>query len=249
MAQTEDLTHDDRLLPSDCRPTMALLQRVFDNELSASVLVADRHASSCSVCRERIATAKLVVASLALVDGAATPNRELTEKIVQVLLAETTTTKDRFRKRVFALSGGLAIAASLFVAIWLAWPKSSQKTESADAGSTQPMQVDAPEKQPKQTARPVRLGDEFYKAEQALLGSSKPITEPAAVAPQVLGKLTDVLTRPAEPAQQFELIAISLGELPEAARSGLQPIAATTQKAFARLFRDVGAVQITAKPN
>src|ERR1700722_10072907 len=174
MAQIEDTTYEDRSLPPDCRPTVALLQGVFNNELSVSVLAADRHATSCSLCRERIATAKLVLTSLAVQGDASIPNPKLTEKIVAaVFLAETITTWDRFRKRILALSGSLAIAASLFVAIWLTWPKSSQKTESADAGSTLPVQNDVPEKQPNQTARPVRLGDEFYKAEQALLGSSK----------------------------------------------------------------------------
>jgi hypothetical protein len=93
------------------------------------------------------------------------------------------------------------------------------------------------------------LGDEFYKAEQALLGSSKPITEPAAVAPQVLVKLTDVLTRPNEPATEVESVGFSLLELPDAARTGLQPVTSTTQKAFARLLHDVGAVQVSARPN
>ena len=95
----------------------------------------------------------------------------------------------------------------------------------------------------------MRLGDEINKAEKALLGSSKPITEPAAIAPQVLAKLTDVLTRPSAPAVELNPARVVLIELPEAARSGLQPVTATTQKAFARLLRDVALVQIASKPN
>ena len=46
----------------------------------------------------------------------------------------------------------------------------------------------------------------------------------------------------------FEPTRDALAELPDAARSGLEPVTSTTQKAFARLLRDVGGVQVSTRP-
>jgi hypothetical protein len=90
----------------------------------------------------------------------------------------------------------------------------------------------------------VRIGDELTRASLALRDSSRPLTEPAAVAPQLVVRLTDTLTRPllADP----DFAPARLGDLSQAARTGLEPITGTAQKAFARLLRDVNAV--TTKP-
>jgi hypothetical protein len=56
------------------------------------------------------------------------------------------------------------------------------------------------------------------------------------------------LTRPIGPVAQFEPATSALADLPDAARAGLEPVASTTQKAFARLLRDMGGVQMNPKP-
>ena len=64
----------------------------------------------------------------------------------------------------------------------------------------------------------------------------------------MLSKLTDALTRP-PPAGRLEPARKSLADLPDAARAGLEPVTGTAQKAFARLLRDVGAVQVSTDRN
>src|SRR5579872_5074677 len=247
MKQTADFNSEDRSPPPACRETIAQLQRVFDNELPGSVLDGDTHQISCSDCRQRIAAAKLLLMALSRLGSVPNANPQLTDKIVSAVLMDNATLRSvRFQRRVFALTAGLAIAAGVLLAIWQPWVNNSNSDQDAnnvvkvEPGNQEPSA--SSKTQMAATASPVRLGDEFSKAEQALLGSSKPITEPVAAAPEVLAKLTDVLTRPSEPAPEFEPARMSLIDIPEAARSGLQPVTSTTQKAFARLLHDMGAV-------
>jgi hypothetical protein len=256
MIRTPDFDADDRSLPPDCRQTVDRLQGVLDGEHPRTDLDTDSHPSSCPACRERIASAKLLLSVLSIPVEAPPLPCGLTDKIVAAILADRgAERRTHLSRRVFALAGGLAIAAGVFLVVWLRWFGSnhqnhwSQNPEVANTKPTNPATNSAPEPHTAPTPRPVRLGDEFSKAEHALLGSSKPITEPATVAPQVLVKLTDVLTSPGGPAPEFEPARMSLIELPEAARTGLQPVTATAQKAFARLMRDMGAVQASSKPN
>jgi hypothetical protein len=56
---------------------------------------------------------------------------------------------------------------------------------------------------------------------------------------------------PPVPTPMAEVVApaaVSIAELPAAARTGLEPVTGTTQKAFTRLLRDVGVFQTTARP-
>ncbi|HEV3386402.1 MAG TPA: hypothetical protein VG097_16385 [Gemmata sp.] len=254
MTQRADFNSDEWVISLACAQTVALLQRVCDNELPSTVLDADPHLSMCSDCRGRMAVAKQVLAALSPSNGALAPRPNLTDKIVEAILADKETrSRTRYRRRVFAFSGGLAVAATVLLAAWYLWPSDADRGDRKADIVRVPLTNSAPMVGSAQTTSPtqptVRLGDEFYKAEQALLGSSKPITEPASVAPQVFAKLTDVLTRPSEPGPEVEPAGISLLEIPDAARSGLQPVTSTTQKAFARLLHDMGAVQLSAKPN
>src|SRR5207253_11156021 len=95
--------------------------------------------------------------------------------------------------------------------------------------------------------RPIRIGDEFSKAGLALLDAPRSITESAAPAPQVIAKMTDVLTRPTT-VPDVESPRAALAEIPDMARAGLEPVTHTAQRAFTRLMHDVGTVQVGAKP-
>jgi hypothetical protein len=254
MTQIADFNSDGPVISPACAQTVALLQRVCDNELPSTALDSDTHFSICSDCRGRLAAARQVLAVLSSSSGALAPRPNLTDKIVEAILADReTSSRTRYRRRVFAFSGGLAVAATVLLVAWYLWPSGANRGDrEADVVRvplTNSESIGGSAQNASPTQPTVRLGDEFYKAEQALLGSSKPITEPASVAPQVFVKLTDVLTRPAESRPEVEPVGISLLEIPDAARSGLQPVTSTTQKAFARLLHDMGAVQLSAKPN
>ncbi len=148
-------------------------------------------------------------------------------------------------RRVFASVGSLAIAAGLCLVVWLrlgpAQPGADRpfapelaRSQTNPSPALEKSNAEAP-KQP-----PVRLGDELSKAESALRDSSKPIAESASAAPIVLSRLGDLLSARTEASSEFDSTRASLIELPEAARVGLQPVTETTQKAFARLMKDVG---------
>lgn len=238
---TEPVTNADTPLAPVCRATVERLQLVLDGELPSAALDADPHPAACAACRERIAAARLVLSVLAAPAETAVPPG-MTDAILSAVR------EDRFariRRRSFAVAGGIAvaIAASVILLNWFTSPA----PELFVPAPAPPMVHRQPAPNPPEAPepRPVRIGDEFSKLGQALRGTSKPITEPVGAAPEVLVKLTDTLTRPVAPAPEFEPARKSLAELPDAARAGLEPITGTAQKAFSRLLRDVGSVQVS----
>ena len=52
-----------------------------------------------------------------------------------------------------------------------------------------------------------------------------------------------------EPIAEFEPATNALADLPEAARASFEPVTSTTQKAFVRLLRDMGGIQVSASHN
>src|SRR5262245_12390648 len=212
-------------VPPACRPTVERLQLVLDGESPAAAIDADPHAAACAACRGRIAAAREIPVPPGLTDA--------------ILSAVHEDRYARIRRRSYAwtIGIGVAVAASLLLVGWLTRTPPQPLVPLPFVPAPDTTHV-APE------PRPVRIGDEFSKLGVALRGSSKPITEPAAAAPQMFGQLTDALTRPVAPAAEFEPARRSLAELPDAARAGLEPVTGTAQKAFSRLLRDVGAVQV-----
>jgi hypothetical protein len=227
--------------PPACLPTLDRMQRVLDGELPSAVLDCDAHARACATCRERIAAARLL-------QSARTPPVSVPSGLGErILLSARQEHLSQVRRRSFlAVGGGIvaAIAASVLVAAWLAGrPQVDPPHE--DTGPGPELARHLPEAAPE--PRPVRLGTEFSRMGQALLDSSKPITEPVSTAPRVLAALGETLAPPV-PMTQFEPAASALAELPDAARVGLEPVTSTTQKAFARLLRDIGGVQVSSRP-
>jgi hypothetical protein len=229
-------------VPTDCDRSMDRLQRLLDGELPVSAFDCDPHAASCQVCRERIAAARIVLGTLAS-SMPATPPRGLSEAILAAV------DEDRFaqrRRRSFVVAGAavIAIAASILVTAWMANPGVQPEQPPGMANSPDVAKVlpQAPE------PRPARLSEEFARVGQAIMDSSKPITEPVAGAPALLDILGESFALPAGPSPGFEPARDALAELPAAARTGLEPVTWTTQRAFARLMRDIGTVQVRTDP-
>lgn len=223
-----------------CLPTVDRLQLVLDGELNAAALHADPHSVVCAACRDRIAAARLLLSTLATPPEPVALSTERTDAILSAVRGDRQT---RLRRRSYAIAvaAGIAFVGS---ALLISWLTRSSPQPIVPAGSFN-LEVAHGNPMPSPEPRPVRIGDELSKAGQALRGSSKPLTEPAAAAPGLLAKLTGTLTRPALPATQFD--PGSLGELSEAARVGLEPVTGTAQKAFARLMRDVSGVSTKPK--
>jgi hypothetical protein len=226
-------------IPPACSPTMERLQLMLDGDLSAAALDSDAHVVACAACRERIAAARLLLSGL---KAECVVPSGLTDSILGALREDRLA---QVRRRSYAIAGGVAVAlaASLLLFGWL-----NRSPNNPDTRPETPNHREQAKTPPAPEPRPVRLGDEFAKVGQALIDTSKPIVEPAAGAPQMFAKISDSLTRPAGPVGEFEPARTALAELPYAARAGFEPVTSTTQKAFDRLLRDIGSVQVSSKP-
>jgi len=247
-----ELTPDDLIDPV-CRPTVDRLQLVLDGELEANALDTDSHPGVCAACRERIATARLVLSVLATSEPVAMP-AGMTERLVSAVcedrLAEKEARYRRIRRGSFA-GAVIAIAASVAFLVWLLEsPQQPQAPRLNDPGFF--VQREAPEVAPAPRevaqAKPLRIGDELTKAGIALRVTPKAVTEPASAASDAFVKLTDALTRPISPMpEELEPARSALADLPDVALTGLEPLTDTAQKAFSRLIRDVNTVSVKPK--
>lgn len=244
------MSHDydtaDELVPPVCRPTVARLQSVLDGELEAAALDADPHPAACRACRDRIAGARMVLEVLATYEPVAAPVG-LTDRILGAVKEDGYA---RLRRRSYAgaIAAVATLAASLLLVGWLTrtpgepivlLPVSPEIAKSASP-------LAAPEPRPAPDRPTLRIGDEWAKAGVALRGAPRTITDPATAAPDVFAKLTNALTRPMAPVVgmmgDMDPARAALAELPDVARTSLEPLTGTAEKAFARLLRDVGSV-------
>lgn len=226
--------------PAACAPTRAAVQRVLDGAESVAVLDADAHVMACAECRGRVAEARVLLAALVLpAEPVAVPAR-FTNDVLFALKADR---RARRRQRLLlSVGGGLAVAAAVVVAVVLL-----NRTPDKPAFVEQPpVVVPAPEAP---APRPVRVSAELAKAGDALRESSRPLAE-AAAAPKALAGIAEAILPPMGMPVNDDVtpVAASLAELPAAARTGLEPVTGTTQKAFNRFLRDVGVFQTSARP-
>lgn len=241
---------DDDLVAPACRRTVDRLQLVLDGELEAVAIEADPHTSACAACRQRVAAARVVLSVLATAEPVDVP-ADLTDRILAAVK------EDRFsrvRRRTFVVSAAAvaALAASLlFLMGYFAPPKQSPEFVRhpglAPKWDPKPEIAPEPRPAPPPEVKPLRIGDELSKAGLALRESPRAITEPAAAAPEVFAKLTDAFAFPDGPMPDTQPARAALADFPEVARTGLEPLTGTAQKAFSRLMRDVGAVSVKPK--
>jgi hypothetical protein len=140
---------------------------------------------------------------------------------------------------VYVLATGASIAAAVLVAVWAfrtpPAPTPDTVNRPADVARSSPTDAEP-------AGRPRRITGELAKASQALLDSAKPLTDPAVAAPRVFAAIPNPFAVSA-PVPNFEPARRSLADLPDAARAGLEPVAESAARAFARLVRDVSAVK------
>jgi hypothetical protein len=239
-------------VPPECRATVDLIQRVLDGDAVADALDADSHLVACPTCRERVRAARVLLSVLATPAESVAVPAEFTQRVMSDVWD---TWHARRRQRVNKAFAVLALAASVLLAVYAIFGGPKPLTpeerfaleESAKLGAPAP----APEPRPNPPApepRPIRVGDALANTGQAILDAPKPFAESVAVAPKLLDVLSgpfkmpapaDPMTASLEPARK------SLADLPDAARTGLEPVTGTAEKAFARFLRDMGSV----KPN
>jgi hypothetical protein len=240
MSRAFDPTSDaDDQPPPGCAPTLARIQSALDGVLSADELDGDPHPATCAACHGRIRAARLLLGvrpkPVAVPAG-------LADTILAGVRADR---RARTRRRTVAVAGGCA-AAAVLVAVWAVTrtPDRPEAPAPKPAEFALPAPPPKPEPEPIPPPRPVRINDDLARASDALLDTSRTFTEPAAVAPRVFAALTEPLLKPMAPlAPDLEPARQSLADIPDAARTGLEPVTGSAQKAFTRLLRDVSAIQ------
>ena len=216
------------LTPPECGPTVERLQAALDaGELHG--LDADPHAAVCATCRGRVRAARALLAVLEDAEPVALPPNFADRVLADVRPA----TRVDWRVVVTAAVG---LVAAVLVAVWAIGkgrPEEGGRVLELVA-FTPPPTAPAP--------KPLRINDGLARASQALRDTTRPITEPTT--PKLLASLSGSFTKgPNPPPIDLEPARRSLAEMPEAAMIGFEPVTGSATKAFARLVRDVSAVQ------
>ncbi len=241
MLETHE-SFDERASP-ECRAVVASIQRLLDGDASTDTRDAKPHLGECSSCRERVQAVRVLLSVLANPEPVTVP-AGFADRVVKAMWEDRHT---RTRRGVYKATAWFALAAAVLVGVVAIFGGS--KPVPADEIAKQP-EV-APESraktlQPAPEPRPINIGDAFAKAEQALRDAPKPLTDSVAAAPKLLDALTAAFTKPAAPMPMGDMLEParkSIAELPDAARTSLEPVTGTAQKAFDRLLRDVASVK------
>lgn len=219
---------NELIIPPECRPTLARIQFVLDRVHPPSHLTDDPHPESCEACRARVR------AAWRMLDLFAEPV-PVRRDFADAVLADVAHEHKRYeRRRTAAVFGGFALAASVALAFALNQPQDV----------TVAKRVPSPVPQPA-LAPPIRVNEELARATEAFRASTRPITEPVVDAPRMVAALTDTLLKAPTVPMGYDLgpAGRTLADIPDAAKSGLEPVGNTAQKAFNRLLRDVTAMK------
>jgi hypothetical protein len=214
----------DILIPPECGPTVERIQSVLDRIHGASILSADVHAASCEACQAR------VHAALRLMELFVEPVSVRPNFVDSVLSEVAHDRRVRLRRKAAAVFGGFAMAAAIGIALWVNQPR------DASVARQEPIPAPAP---------PIRVNEEFARATEAIRESTRAVTEPVEAAPRMVASFTDSLFKAPTVPVGYDLgpAGKSLADIPDAAKSGLEPVGNTAQKAFNRLLRDVSAMK------
>ncbi len=248
---TSNFDNPDELTSDACQLAMERLQQFldgqFESELSDTSLETDSHLAGCIACRERVALARLVCATLAKPSTVAVPP-ELSARIVAAVSEVQPVPAPRWRS-ASALGVIAAIAASLLLAGWYFTrsPEAPMPTPNAGSDLAQTPNNAVINTPNVPEPPPLRLGDELAKAGSAIRFTQDSITLPLTGGSTLVAKLTDQLITPTNPASEPEPAQTGLSAIPDATLSSLEPVTNTARKAFSRLVQDVGFVSIKPK--
>jgi hypothetical protein len=228
MPRPDDFPGSDR--PAGCAAFEAVVNAVLDRELGTDALESD-HAAGCAACRSLAAAARQLRSTPFTLPE---PPPGLAGRIV------TATVRDRrVRRRRFV---GAVLAASMLVgtAAYLMRPTPAEPREIVHVVPPAPPVV--PE------APPPRVSDQFAEAGSAVVAITLRARDQTVNPTRTLIPPPEALTVPTAGALPgIEPAAESLAGMPDAARSGIEPVTDKTRRAVNLFLRDVG-LGPTAKP-
>jgi hypothetical protein len=207
--------------PAECAAFEAVVNAVLDRELGPDALASD-HPAGCRECRALADAARqLLGAPLAL----PTPSPGLAERIAAAAV------RDRRVRRQRRLVG-LALAASVLMgaAAFLLRQPPVEPREVVQVPPTPPVVPEAP---------PPRVSDRFAEAGSALLAITTRAKDQTVNPTRTLIPPPESMAVPTA-LPGIEPAAESLAEVPEAVRSGIEPVTTKTRRAVNLFLRDVG---------
>ena len=213
--------------PPDCVEFTTSLQRVLDREIS--IESASRlHAFDCANCRTLLAAVETLAAGLEKLPFKPVP-AELAERIV------TASVRDYRRRRAVRRTGvACAVAAALLVVVGTQ-VASRTETPAHEVAKTEPTH-----RSPEPVA-PERVSDRFAEAGSALASMTRKASEQALTPTRTLVPSPDQVSfSPTDWPAEVEPAADSLAGMPEAAKSGLEPVTTGARRAVNLFLRDTG---------
>jgi hypothetical protein len=215
----DDLPAPDR--PAGCVAFVALVNAVLDRELGPDALDGD-HPAGCPDCRA-LATAARQFHGVSLPH--AEPRPELAARIVSAAARDR-----RFRQRRRFV--GAALAASLLVAATAYFLR--PPTGPREVVKAPPTPAVTPE-------APPRVSDRLAEAGSAVMAMTLRARDQTVNPTRTLLPPPEAVTVPTAGAiPEIEPAAESLAGMPDAARSGFEPVTDKTRRAVNLFLRDVG---------
>jgi hypothetical protein len=217
----DDLPAPDR--PAGCAAFEAMVNAVLDRELGPDALDGD-HSAGCAECRAlAVAARQLLVATFAQ----PRPPSGFTERVVAVAVRDR-----RARRRLRLVGAALAASVLAGTTVYLLRPTSVETREFVHVPPAPDVVPEAP---------PPRVSDRFAEAGSALVAITNRVKEQTVNPPRTLLPPSEAVTVPkAGAVPGIEPVAESLAGMPEAARSGIEPVADKSRRAVNLFLRDVG---------
>jgi hypothetical protein len=223
---TPDPLHADSFSEqtADCAAFVSRVHAVLDRELGLDAL-DDDHLTGCRECRELATAARTL---FALPYSNFTSSTGLTERITIAVQ------RDYFKRRARRRLGVFAIVASLLAGLMSLyyWSRTPETLEVVNTPSTPAVVSDAP---------PPRMTDQFAEAGSAVVSITLRARERTVTPTRTFIPSPETLAIPTTGSLPGMTPATeSLAGMPEAARSGIEPITDKTRRAVNLFLRDVG---------
>jgi hypothetical protein len=211
--------------PADpCTAFLERLNGVLDGDETANTLLADGHFATCETCRLRFTAAKKLAAYRPSIPS---PPAGFASTVTAIAIQDQYT--QRYQRRMVQASF-VALAASVAVGFWLLWPST----------------VTIPQNPPLAATTPGRVTKPFNEARDAVVSLSNKVADETLTPAANLFALG--VDKP-KPMPDTQPAADPLGDLPDAARAGFEPLVSTPRRALNLFIRDVGGVASSRKSN
>lgn len=217
----DDLPTPDR--PAGCAGFAAVVNAVLDRDLGPDALEGD-HPTDCAECRAlAVAARQLLGASFIRSE----PSAGFAERVVDAAVRDR-----RARRRLRLIGAALAASVLAGTVAYLLRPPSTEEPEFVQIPPTPPVGPEAP---------PPRVSDRFVEAGSALVAITNRAREQTVNPARTLFPPSEAVAMPTASAlPDIEPAVESLAVMPEAARSGIEPVADKTRRAVNLFLRDVG---------